>query len=299
MPLSGEKEKAVNYETLYALTGDRERSWKLLMALPDPEKPLVEAAAALSSVIEKSTEDIVSRHADIASAFAAERIETKVLFPESPFFPEQRGEFFPVVYASGNMELLKKRRVTFLGMPHPSLQGKSDAAKALGYLLEDDVAVLLSLDDGIPAFAAQLLLKNNGNVIAVLSGPVSKCQSQEEAQLRGRIYDSGLLLSVFPPSQKTERWLVMVRNSFMASVTESVFLAEEKDGGPSWSVFDRVLLSGGRAMLPSSLLDVPSYTFARKRAESGALTFSSHKDIRRLIPKMKKESSVPDLFAGL
>ena len=297
MPLTKDKEKAANYETLFALTGDRERSWKLLMALPDPEIPLTESAEVIASVIGVSAERIISERASIASAFASERIETNVLYPEHPYFPEERGEFFPVIYASGNLELLKKRKVTFLGMPRPSMQGKSDALDALGCLMKEDVTVLLTLDDGLPVFAAQFLLNNSGNVIAVLPSPVSKCQDKEQAMLRGRIYASGLLLSVFPPSQKIERWLVMVRNSFLSSITEAAFLAEEKDGGPSWAVFDRVLASGGRAMLSSSMLEVPSYTFAAKRINNGALTFSSHRDLKRIIPRARKEIDGSDLFS--
>lgn len=297
MSLSPDKERAVNYETIYALTGNRERSYKLLMALPDPEEPLDSAAADLSETIGKSRDEIVSLRHSIAECFESERIDTKVLFPESPLFPEEKGEFFPVIYASGNLSLLRKRRITLVGMPKPSMQGKHDTAAFVSFILSEKVPVLLSLDDGIPSMAAELLLRNNGEVIAVLSGGLSRCESKSEAMLRSRIYASGLLLSVFPPSQKLERWLVMIRNSFTASISGSVFLAEEKDGGPSWSVFDKVLATGGRTMLSSSMLEVPSYTWARKHIESGALTYSSEKDLKRLLPREKKAETEPDLFS--
>ncbi len=297
MPLTKDKEKAVNYETLFTITGDRARAYRLLMALPDPEVNLDSAIPALSETVGKDGKEIAEIRKAIYDAFSSERIETKAIFPESPLFPKEEGEFFPVIYASGDLSLLSSRRVTVLGMPKPSMQGKSDALSVLSYFAEHDVTALVSLDDGIPMLSAEVMLRGNGRLIAVLSGPISKCTSEDEARLRGKIYASGLLLSIFPPSQRIERWLVMVRNSFMASISESVFLAEEKDGGPSWSVFDKVLAGGGRAMLSASMLDVPSYTWARRHIESGALTYSGDKDLKRIIPKAADRAQVPDLFS--
>ena len=297
MPLTPDKERAANYETVYALTGDRERSYKLVMTLPDPDKSLESSAAVLSGMIGKDTSEIIRVHRAIADSFASERIATRAIFPESPLFPVQNGEYFPVIYASGDLSLLNGRHMTVLGMPKPSMQGRSDTLHVLSFLLSNGITAMVSLDEGIPRLVAETMLGKNGKVIAVLSGPISRCSSESEAVLRGRIYASGLLLSVFPPMQKTERWLVMIRNSFMASVSECVLLTEEKDGGPSWSVFDKVLASGGRAMLSSSMMEVPSYTWAARHIESGALTYSSEKDLRRLVPKAARSEDVPDLFS--
>ena len=297
MSLAPEKDRAANYETLAAITGDRTRAYRLLMALPDPERPLYDAAPALSETLGVPRERIETLRRDIGEVFAAERLPAKVLFPESRRFPKECGDFFPVIYAAGDLSLLDGQRITLTGMPKPSFQGRSDAAAAVSYFIEHDAAVLTTLDDGIPSLAVSMLLKGGGKPIAVLSGPLSKCASTLDAQLQGRVFASGLLLSVFPPSQKLERWLVMIRNSFIASISGSVILAEEKDGGPSWSVFDKVLAAGGRAMLSASMLSVPSYTWARQRAESGALTYSSGRDLRRLLPKAALADDVPDLFS--
>lgn len=297
MSLTPDKERAVNYETLYTLTSDRERAYKLTMALPDPEAPFGDAVSVISELLEKRKEEVVSLREEIALSFENERIATKAIFPESPLFPHEYGEYFPVIYASGNLELLKTRTLTILGMLRPSMQGRYDALQVLSYLISEDVTAILTLDDGIPFLVAENMLSRNGNVIAILSDPISRCSSANEAKLRARIYASGLLLSVFPPSVRSERWHVVVRNNFIASISESVFLAEEKDGGPSWAVFDKVLARGGRAMLSSSMLEVPSYTWAGRHIESGSLTYSSEKDLRRLLPKKVKASREPDLFS--
>ncbi len=296
MPMTGDKERAANYEALAILTGERERAYRLTMALPDPERPLDDAAEALGEVIGCSRDKLIEVRRAVADAFMAERIPSRILFPESPDFPEQKGERFPVIYAAGDLSLLGGERVTLVGMPKPSMQGRHDTSEALSYFVKHGVTVLTTLDDGIPAYAAEKVLADRGRVIASLSGPLSRC-SASDAPLQSRIFSTGLLLSVFPPSMHMERWLVMIRNSFTASISSAVLLTEEKDGGPAWAVFDKVLTAGGRAMLSSSMLSVPSYTWSRKRVESGALTYSSDRDLRRLVPHVKRAGDVPDLFS--
>ncbi len=298
MRMTGEREKAVNYETILSLCGDRAKAYRLLMALPDAEAPLEgEALAALSSVLGRTEAEIASLRVDIESAFLSERLSARSIFPEFPLFPEEKGETFPCIYAAGSLDLLAMRRVTLVGMPSPSMQGRDDMAEAVSYFAEHSVAMVIPLSEGLPSMAASLALDKGGCVIGVPSSSVSKCVSHEMAELQGRIYASGLLISPFPPSQKTERWLVMIRNRFIASISEAVFLAEEKDGGPSWPIFDSVLVEGGRAMFPSSMLTVPSYTWAASRySAGGALTYSSVRDLRRLVPSRQK-SIAPDLFS--
>ena len=266
MSLAPEKERAANYETLAALTGDRTRSYRLLMAMPDPERPLYDAAPVLSETLGVPGERIRMLRRGIGEAFAAERLPVKVLFPESRRFPKECGDFFPVIYAAGDFSLLDGQRITLTGMLKPSFQGRSDAAAAVSYFMEHDAAVLTTLDDGIPSLAVSMLLKGGGKPIAVLSGPLSKCSSAHDAEIQGRIFASGLLLSVFPPSQKIERWLVMIRNSFIASISGSVLLAEEKDGGGAKHqpdpneefVHDFIVFRfSGRAMCPSLQFSLP------------------------------------------
>ena len=168
MSLTPDKERAVNYETLYTLTSDRERAYKLTMALPDPEAPFGDAVSVISELLEKRKEEVVSLREEIALSFENERIATKAIFPESPLFPHEYGEYFPVIYASGNLELLKTRTLTILGMLRPSMQGRYDALQVLSYLISEDVTAILTLDDGIPFLVVENMLSRNGNIIAII-----------------------------------------------------------------------------------------------------------------------------------
>ena len=292
-----EREKAVSFETIALLSGDREKAYRLVMALPDAGIPFdTMTADALSGVLGKESGEILRTREEIAGAFRKERLPVRIIFPESPYFPEEKGEKFPCLYAAGDLSLLRKPRVTLAGMPHPTMQGRSDMAAAVSYFVSHGVAMVIPLSEGLPLAAASLALEKGGMVIGVPASSVSKCVSHDMAEIQGRIYSSGLLLSPFPPSQKSERWLVMIRSRFIASISGSVFLAEEKDGGPSWPLFDAVLSTGGRAMFPAAMLTVPSYTWAASRCSSGALTYTSAKDLRRLVPRRVMDDE-PDLFS--
>ena len=292
-----DKAQAALYETIYSFIQDSTRAFSLMRAVPDASAFTSSDAAALSDIIGYSGSEIENRYRNIMEAFSSEALRYSVILPESIYFPEEKGDWFPVIYGAGDITLLKKPRVTVIGMPRPSMQGKQDTAEAISYFSKHDVAVLVPLDPGIGLFAAALALKAGCRVIGVLSTPLSASSSEFQEKVEAEIYSTGLLLSVFPPRQKTERWHVMIRNRFIASISGSVLLAEEKDGGPSWAIFDKVLENGGRAMLSRSMLDVPSYRWARERMESGALSYATDSDLKRIVPKVKSISFEPDLFS--
>ena len=128
-------------------------------------------------------------------------------------------------------------------MPRPSMQGKTDTAKAVSYFAEHGVTIAVPLDSGVGLLATKLALKAGAPVIAFLSTPLSGAESDAGApviaflstplsgaesdeimEIQAEIFANGLLLSIFPPFQKSERWHVMIRNRFIASVSSSVFL---------------------------------------------------------------------------
>ncbi len=297
MSYPSDKPEAALYEAIYSLSQDSSEAFSLMRAVPDISSFSLSDAGVIGDVIDKSAEDVFSRYSDYLACFSRDAMPYSILFPESRYFPEEKGDYFPVIYASGNMKLLSSQRVTIIGMPRPSMQGKTDTAKAVSYFAEHGVTIAVPLDSGVGLLATKLALKAGAPVIAFLSTPLSGSESDEMMEIQAEIFANGLLLSIFPPFQKSERWHVMIRNRFIASVSSSVFLAEEKDGGPAWSIFDKVLLNGGRAMLSSSMLEVPSYKWARMRLESGALSYSSASDLRRIIPKAIHISEEPDLFS--
>lgn len=297
--LSGACEEAKCYETLLALYGyDADRAYSVYSEL----SRLTDTSESFASYAEKyedligNPEEALSIWRAVRDAFDSEKVPCTVISEQSPYFPEMKGDFFPFIYASGNISLLNGKIVTMLGMPQPSIQGRSDMLGAAGALMQEGGIVMAPLDPGLPSFALQVALRFRGSAIAVLSTPLSRCTSEHLLPLQKDLMEKALVLSVFSPYRKTERWFGKIRNSFIASISSSVFVAEEKDGGPSWSIADPAVSHGAKLMVPIFASSNPAYQWMKRHVEEGALVYSREKDMKRLLPKRIKDTG-PDLFS--
>lgn len=295
------------YEALCLLTADGDQAWSLMRSLRiNDESPLPSYSLQLGELLNASKEDIESAWQKVRMAFERERLDYSILKHDDPLFPVNVGtQNVHYLYLAGNAELLKEERITFLGMPHPSIQGKSDILEAVSEAVKRGIAIMAPLDTGLGAFALSVALKENGKAIALLSGGLSKCPSEGLMQLQMDLYQRGLLLSIFAPSVKIEKYHVVFRNRYLSGISKAIYLAEEKDGGPAWAIFDPALSYGIPTMISSSLVENPNYTWARSRVERGALVAKKGSDIKKLIikkGKRKREEIVdltPDLFDGI
>lgn len=284
------------YEVLSSILGDRDKAYYALSLLSGDYLP--HSSRRVAELTGRREEDVMEAWREIRSSFDRERIDFSVIGESSNAFPRTNcPSHVHYIYYAGNLDLLKGQYVTFLGMPSASLQGKSDMAKAVETAVEDDVAVLAPLDPGLSAMALAYALKLGGKAIAVSSSFLSKCPSEKLLPLMESLYEKGLMLTPFPPSMKSERWHVVLRNRFIASISWSLFLPEEKDGGPSWAIADPALSAGAKVMIPSAAIGNPQYTWCAKRADK-ALVFRKGGDIRKLYGRRRPERDLaPDLFS--
>lgn len=306
MCITPNSEEAKCFEALAVLVGDARKAFELMKDLNvDGSSSLPFYGNAIYASIGKRTDDVTLAYKSVSDAFDSERIDYSIISYTSHLFPYNRSDE-PVyyLYAAGNKELLSKEKVTCLGSPMPSLQGKNDMAKAVEAIIAMDAAVVAPLDNGLGSFALSLALKEGGSAIAVLSTPLSKCNNHNLLDLMGQLYEKGLLVSQFAPSVKTQKWHVVLRNRFLSGISNSVYLAEDKDGGPSWAVFDLAMELGAKTMLSKAIVENPNLKWPRDRMQKGSLVEKNPSDIRKLIDKRSSrvkssmlDDLIPDLFS--
>ncbi len=306
MCITPNAEEAKCFEALVQLSGDTKKAWKLMMDLNiDGSVSLPFYGNAIYAAIGKDNNEISQTYKAVSEAFDSERIDYSIIPSTSPLFPYNKStEPVYYLYSAGNTELLTKRMVTCIGSPLPSLQGKSDMAKAVAAIVELDGAVIAPLDSGLGAFALSVALKEGGAAIGVLSTSISKCPSQNLIELMSALYENGLLISQFAPSVKSQKWHIVLRNRFLAGISESVYLAEDKNGGPSWSIFDSAKELGARTMISHSLVENPNCKWAYDRVKNGSLIEKTPVDIKKLLPpkrgnakRVEFDDLTPDLFS--
>lgn len=300
-------EEAKSYEALTAaLSGDRDLAYGILRSSgADLSQPFPSYSDVISSKSGISRDSLDEIWREVREAFGREKVEYEILSDRSSLFPYGlKTEPVHYLYALGNAELLSMYKVAFLGVGLPSLQGKEDILKAISCVADNPkAAVIAPLDTGTPAFALSMALKKGIPVIAVLSSFVSRCPNEQLIELMGEIYKNGLLLSEFSPYQKREKWHVVYRNKTIAGIADAAFLSEEKDGGPSWAIFDGIQKKGCPVAISKAAVGNPNYRWCADRVARGAFEIPKCENIKKILPRQRKRNKevfadlTPDLFS--
>lgn len=300
------EEEAKSFETLTAaLSGDRDLAYGILKSSEfDLSMPFPALSEEISKKAGADRESLDTIWRGVREAFDKERVDYKIIPDSKPLFPETlKSEPVHYLYGAGNIDLLSSYKVAFLGVGIPSLQGKEDTAKAVEAAVDSGTVIIAPFDLGTPSFALSRALKLGGSVIAVLSSFVSKCPNENLIELMGEIYDKGLLLSEFSPYQKREKWHVVYRNKTIAKIADAAFLSEEKDGGPSWAIFDGIMKKGAPVGISKAASENPNYKWCRMRIDEGAFGIAKCDNIKKLLPREKRKKKevykdlTPDLFS--
>ncbi len=292
------REKAVAYTSLTSFYGgDEEKAWSVLTSLSaDWSSPF---ASYTREFTENAEEEAAfnSLWRDVRSSFDSCRIPFSIMDYSSP---DSTVRF---LYMAGDTSLLEGKKLCFLGAVMPSLQGRKDTAEAVMEAVKNGWTVVAPFDSGLGPYALSVALKEGGKALAVLSSELTKCPNENLLPLMENIYSRGLLVSQFSPYTKREKWHVVLRNRFLSSFADAYYMAEEKDGGPGWAVFDAALKSGRKCALSSSSAENPNYSWCARRAETGAAVIRKPRELKALFPSCRRrkaraeDPSQGDLFS--
>lgn len=293
-------EKSIAYTSLVSFFGsDEEKAWNVLSSIDaDYSSPFASYTREFTTGTEEETRfNALLR--DVRASFSSCRIPFSIMEYSSPLSTVH------FLYLAGDKTLLEKRKLCFLGAVMPSLQGRQDTADAVLEAVRNGWTVVAPFDSGLGPYALSVALKEGGKVLAVLSSELTKCPNENLLPLMEKIYERGLLVSQFPPGTKREKWHVVLRNRFLSSFADAFYMAEEKDGGPGWAVFDAALKNGKKCALSHSVTDNPNYRWCGERAAEGALIIRKPRELRTLFSPVRhrrKSEPVPherDLFSLL
>lgn len=270
-------------------------AWSGLSRVFDTRQPLPSYSAGAARLLGMDEAELLSRWKAVSEAF--DRVSGRVgaLGEESRLFPQRHQGHF--IYFTGDLGFLSQPRVTVTGAVSPSLQAKSDTLSVIHLLVQHDIALLAPIDRGLPAYALSVMLRFGGKAIGISSKAAGQETEGDLNELGHELEEKGLVLSCFAPSAETPPWTVKLRNSFIAALSEALFLPEERDGGPAWAIADPLLEQGRKVMLSRSAAENPAFTWMKDRAEKGALLFQKEKDARKLFSKQKAVDASPDLFS--
>lgn len=135
----------------------------------------------------------------------------------------------------GNLELLKKKKVSIVGSRKPSKYSREMTHKLSSTLAKAGVCVVSGGAMGIDAVAH--LGAGPSNTIAVLPCGIDIKYPSVNKNLLLDIQEKGLLLSQFKDSEKARAWSFVVRNELVVALGDVLIVAEaELDSGSLRSI---------------------------------------------------------------
>ncbi len=131
-----------------------------------------------------------------------------------------------VLYARGELSLLRNKCVAVVGMRNCSAYGR-EAAEWIGCeLASRNVSVVSGLARGIDSFAHVGALRAQGPTVAILGNGLNVSYPPEHHELQRRIETNGLVLTQFPWNTRPTKLTFPMRNRLIAGLSQATVVVE-------------------------------------------------------------------------
>ena len=144
-----------------------------------------------------------------------------------------------ILYAKGNLSLLRKKVVGIIGTRKATTLGKNIASK-VGLFYSQDFAIINGLVEGIDSSAVINKSSVHSNVIGILSGGLNFnfTSSKITQNLAEKVLNNnGLLLSESQPNQKEDAFSGSKSSRIQAGLSDTLILIQSSiDGGSKYTL---------------------------------------------------------------
>lgn len=195
-------------------------------------------------------------------------------------YPERLKEIYnpPVLlFYQGNLDLLKGRKIAFVGSRDASEQG----FRAIEKIIPDlkDFTIVSGLARGIDAASHITAVKNQLSTIAVIGTGLDMVYPAEHRALQAYLGEHELILSEYAPHEKALKFHFPERNRIIAGLSVAVVVVEAKLRSGSLITAERAMEEGRDVFaIPGNIIDGRSDGCHHLIQEGAKLVFSA-KDI--------------------
>lgn len=147
-------------------------------------------------------------------------------------YPMQLREIYRpplVLFARGNLELLRSKIVVIVGSRYPTSYSRYVLTKLMPNIKQQGYVVASGLARGVDAIAHETALKFSKQTIAVIGNGLNHFYPQENYELQKQIIKDGLLLSEYLPDTPPRPFRFPERNRILAGLCEHVIVTEAKE----------------------------------------------------------------------
>jgi len=206
---------------------------QLLLLLKSPEAILAASYAELRETVSKDVAERIQRameHADIAKALDwLEQPDNHLITLADLHYPRRLLETDqppPLLYAKGNLQILKRPAMAIVGSRHATAQGETTAENFAESLCRAGLAVVSGLALGIDGAAHRGALKADGATIAVVGTGLDIVYPAKHKALAHQIAQHGLLLSEYALGTPSINYNFPRRNRIISGLSEGCLVVE-------------------------------------------------------------------------
>jgi DNA processing protein len=203
-----------------------------------------------------------------------------ILIASDPEFPEELKNFSscpPMLFATGDIGLLKAKKIAIIGARNASINGRSIAFNFSRDLAEYFV-IVSGLANGIDTSVHMGALET-GRTIAVLPFSLNNVYPKENAKLFDQIVKNGLAISEVPPNRPPDAGMFHARNRIIATLVSGLIIIEASIKSGTMSTAKAALDAGTEVLVvPGSPTD-PRSKGCNKLIKEGAPLVESYIDV--------------------
>lgn len=213
----------------------------LIRSFGSAEKVLEQSSHTLMTVVNKGVaQSIIARHSEQAVAEAikwqSESPEKRTLLTlEHDLYPEELAQIASppmLLFAEGNLELLRARKIAIVGTRHPTAQGIENARMFAKELSGNGICIVSGLAAGIDRYAHEGALSGVASTIAVIGTGIDLHYPASNRDLYRQIAAEGLILSEFPLGMRPLSQNFPRRNRVIVGLGKACLVVESAvDGG--------------------------------------------------------------------
>ncbi|CAM3182107.1 DNA-protecting protein DprA [Lactococcus hircilactis] len=148
-----------------------------------------------------------------------------------------------LLFYQGNLELLSKQKIAFVGSRNPSIDGIKSVQKIIKEM-NNHFVVVSGLAKGIDAASHIANLKNGGLTIAVIGTGLDTFYPSENRLLQEYLSKKQLLLTEYGPGEKALKFHFPERNRIIAGLAKGVVVAQAKIRSGSLITCERAMEEG-------------------------------------------------------
>lgn len=157
--------------------------------------------------------------------------QCKVLCFFDDEYPEKLRQIYQpplILFARGDLTLLKKKIVTVVGARNATDYSQKVIDKIIPSLVKQDIVIASGLAKGVDSMAHRATLNNHGKTIAVIGNGLNHFYPMQNHLLQEKICQEGLLLSEYLPDTPPKPFRFPMRNRILAGLCDSVLVTEAR-----------------------------------------------------------------------